>query len=333
VTDAFVVGRIGVDLTPEAPRISLADATGFVRAVGGFAGDIGIGLARLGVATALVSSVGDDGHGDHVRKALTVEGIDDAAVLTRPGSRTQVAFFEAWPPEHFPVTFYRPDPPPDTQLTMADAPVDALQVAPIAIFSGTLFAAEPSRSTTLELLRIRAAARERRAASWTILDLDWRPTLWANPGDYPGLIDAAADHSDVLIGSDAEFAAARLQPDQPLHPDGSRQQGPTMTVLKHGPQGVSLLSGGARRSLPGIAVDIVCGLGAGDALTAAFAAGLLGGLDPFVALERGNAAGAIVASRLMCSAAMPRVAEIDALLADQSTSNQPLSSHEREIRL
>jgi 5-dehydro-2-deoxygluconokinase len=308
VTDAFVIGRIGVDLTPEAPRSSLADATRFVRAVGGFAGNIGIGLARLGVSTAVVSSVGDDGHGDHVREALAADGIDVAALLTRNGSRTQVAFFEAWPPEHFPVTFYRPDPPPDTQLTMADVPLAELAGAPVAIFSGTLFAAEPARSTTLEMLKARSAARQRRSTSWTILDLDWRPTLWADPGAYPALIDEAARLSDVLIGSDAEFAAAGLRPGEAMNP------GPAMTVLKHGPDGVSLLAGGSRHSLPGIAVDVVCGLGAGDGLTAAFAAGLLARLDPLVALQRGNAAGAIVASRLMCSAAMPIPDEIDKLL-------------------
>jgi 5-dehydro-2-deoxygluconokinase len=325
VIDAFVIGRIGVDLTPEAPRSSLADATRFVRAVGGFAGNIGIGLARLGVSTAAISSVGDDGHGDHVRQALATEGIDVAALLTRLGSRTQVAFFEAWPPEHFPVTFYRPDPPPDTQLEMADVPLAALEIAPVAIFSGALLAAEPARSTTLEMLKARSAAGPRRGTSWTILDLDWRPTLWADPGAYPALIEEAARLSDVLVGSDAEFAAAGLQPGEAM------AEGPGMTVLKHGPEGVSLLADGARHSLPGIAVEVVCGLGAGDALTAAFAAGLLAGLDPLIALERGNAAGAIVASRLMCSAAMPVPDEIDEILASQA--NRADSNQVREISL
>ena len=88
-----------------------------------------------------------------------------------------------------------------------------------------------------------------------------------------------------------------------------------LIVLKHGADGVSLVTSLGKRSVPGIPVDVVCGLGAGDALTAAFAAGLLRGLDPAVAVERGNAAGAIVATRLMCSTAMPTPAEIDELLA------------------
>jgi 5-dehydro-2-deoxygluconokinase len=74
--------------------------------------------------------------------------------------------------------------------------------------------------------------------------------------------------------------------------------------------------------VPGIPVEVVCGIGAGDSLTAAFAAGLLRGVDPAVAVERGNAAGAIVATRLMCSTAMPTAAEIDELLGRIAVGQQ-----------
>jgi len=96
--------------------------------------------------------------------------------------------------------------------------------------------------------------------------------------------------------------------------------GSSVVVVKHGPAGASVLTDIGRRSVPGVPVDVVCGLGAGDALTAAFGAGVLRGLDPFAALERGNAAGAIVASRLMCSSAMPAPSEIDGLLAGPMTA-------------
>jgi 5-dehydro-2-deoxygluconokinase len=306
--EAIVIGRVGVDLTPATPRTTLAAADAFVRAVGGFAGNIGTGLARLGIGTAVISAVGDDGHGDHVRAFLAGEGIDVGPLRTRPGSRTQVAFFEVWPPEHFPVTFYRQAPAPETQLMAADFPAELLKAAPLVVVSGTLLAAEPARSTTFRLLEDRRASRGRRSSSTTILDLDWRPTLWAEPAAAPALMERAADLCDVLIGSDAEFAATGLHPEvgSPL---------PSVVVLKHGPGGVSLISADGRRSLPGLEVAVLCGIGAGDALTAAFAAGLLRGLDPASAVERGNAAGAIVASRLMCSTAMPTPDEIDHLLA------------------
>src|SRR3954454_3164427 len=311
--EAVVVGRVGVDLTPPTPRTPLGSAEGFVRAVGGFAGNIATGLARLGVRTAVVSAVGDDGHGDHVRSFLSAEGVDTQALATMTGSRTQVAFFEVWPPDRFPVTFYRPAPAAETRLTGVDMPAALLDAAPVVIVSATLLAHEPARSATLHVLEARRASADPAAMRTTILDLDWRPTLWDDPTVAPALVRQAACLADVVIGSDEEFGATGVPPDV-----GSPF--PSSIVLKHGPAGVSLVDGGRRHDMPGIPVDVVCGIGSGDALTAAFSAGILRGMDPAVAVERGNAAGALVATRLMCSTAMPTTAEIDSLLAGKGTT-------------
>jgi 5-dehydro-2-deoxygluconokinase len=307
--EAIVLGRVGVDFTPERPRTSLADARKFVRAVGGFAGNVGTGLARLGVATAIVSGVGDDAHGEHVRAFLADEGLDVGRLITRPGTRTQVAFFEAWPPGRFPVTFYRLAPAPETLLAAADLSAEDLDRAPLAIVSAALLASDPARTATLRALERRATLRRDRAASWTILDLDWRPALWTDPAEAPALVEQAARAADVLVGSDEEFAALGLDVRDVLG------LGPTLIALKHGSDGASAQTVEGRQIVRGIPVDVVCGLGSGDAFTAAFAAGLLRGLAPLTAIERGNAAGAIVATRLMCSSAMPVPAEIDGLLA------------------
>ena len=227
---------------------------------------------------------------------------------SRPGLRTQVAFFEAWPPEEFPVTFYRLPPSPETLLVEDEVARPALEDAQLMVVSGSLLASDPARSTVLAVLSRRAEARHSRPRAWTVLDLDWRPALWDEPDGYHGLIRQAAGTCDVLIGSDAEFAAARLRPEDAIG------LGPGLVVIKHGSEGVSLLTAEGRTTVAPIPVDVVCALGAGDALTAAFGAALLDGLDPFRALERGNAAGAIVATRLMCSTAMPTSDEIDAVL-------------------
>src|SRR3954468_4089820 len=140
----MVLGRVGVDLTPPSPRTSLGDATSFERAVGGYAGNVGTGLVRLGVPKAGVAAVGDDGHGAHVRSFLAREGIDVSHVAVRPGTRTQVAFFEAWPPDAFPVSFYRPAPAPDRLLDGASLPSDDLPRAPLVIVSAAMLAADPA---------------------------------------------------------------------------------------------------------------------------------------------------------------------------------------------
>jgi 5-dehydro-2-deoxygluconokinase len=309
VIEAVVLGRVGVDLTPGEPRTSLAAASSFVRAVGGFAGNVGTGIARLGVSTAVVSAVGEDGHGDHVRSFLAAEGIDVDGIVRRPGARTQVAFFEVWPPDRFPVTFYRLPPPPETLLTFEEIGHTPFSAAPLAVVSATMLAAEPARRAVLSALEARAASRSDDSGSTTtILDLDWRPTLWDDPAAAPGLVARALPYVDVVVGGDEEFASSGLDPAEAL------DRGPLIVALKHGPDGASILTRSGRRRLPGRPVDVLCGIGSGDAFLASFAAGLSRGLDPLTAATRGDAAGAIVASRLMCSTAMPRPAEIDGLL-------------------
>ena len=277
--EAVVVGRIGVDFTPTEIRTSLADATSFVRAVGGFAGNVATGLARLGIRTGVVSAIGPDGHGDFVRGFLEREGIDTAGLVLRSGTVTQLAFVEVWPPDRFPATFHRSVPAPETGLVSDDIPGGWLRHARLVIVSATLLATEPARSTVQEILELRRAAHESGARdAITILDLDWRPTLWPDPGEAPRLVARAAATAGIVIGSDEEYDAVHLRP--------------------------------AR-----FRVVVLCGRGAGDALAAAFGAGLIAGLDPEVAVTRGNAAGAIVATRLMSSTAMPTAAEISGLLA------------------
>jgi 5-dehydro-2-deoxygluconokinase len=181
--EAIVIGRVGVDLTPATParRWPRRVRAGGRRVCRQHRHRTG----RLGIRTAVVSAVGDDGHGDHVRSFLSGEGIDVGPIVTVPGSRTQVAFFEVWPPDRFPVTFYRPRPAAETRLTFDDVPAELLATAPLAIVSATLLAEEPARSMTLRILEERRVTREGRAVSTTILDLDWRPSLWVDPDERP----------------------------------------------------------------------------------------------------------------------------------------------------
>ena len=85
-------------------------------------------------------------------------------------------------------------------------------------------------------------------------------------------------------------------------------------VVKHGPDGVTVHQNGTATRIPPMPVTVVNGLGAGDAFLAAFSAALLDGVDPVVAARRGSAAGALVATRLACSDAMPTRPELEEFL-------------------
>jgi 5-dehydro-2-deoxygluconokinase len=302
--DAYVIGRLSADLYPLQINTPLEDVRTFERFVGGFAGNVATGLARLGVSVAIVSAVGDDGHGRFVRRFLADEGVDVSSLGTHPTLKTALAFCEAWPPDNFPLTFYREPTCPDWELRLEDVPMDALAEAPLVYVTGTGLVRDPSRSTMLGILERRVGR------SFTVFDLDWRASLWGDrQSEYRALAHIGARLADVVLGGDGEFQAAGLTPAAVLG------LGARVAVAKHGPDGVSVVSrDGGEERVPGLTVPVVNGLGAGDAFGAAFGAGLLAGLPLAEAVRRGNAAGAIVATRLSCSTAMPHAGEVDAVL-------------------
>lgn len=290
--DAVVLGRVGIDLYPNELETPLSEVRTFTRFVGGFAGNVATGLARLGVRTAIVSRVGADGHGDYVRSWLAGEGVDVRFLATDPYWQTPPTFCEVWPPDNFPLTFYRKPTAPDWQLSPEDFDAEEVAAAPLLYATGTALAQSPSRETTL------AALDSHRGT--TIFDLDWRPTLWDEPDAYPGLAAEASRHADVVIGNEEEVDAANVSVPR--------------LVLKRGGRGTTVFEDGEESDVPVHPVDVVNGLGAGDAFAAAVGQALLNGASLVEAVRRGSVAGAIVASRLACSEAMPYADELEAAL-------------------
>ncbi len=289
--DAVVMGRVGIDLYPNQIETPLSQVRTYTRFVGGFAGNAGAGLARLGVRTAIVSRVGDDGHGEFVRNWLAGEGVDVRFLRTDPYWLTPPTFCEVWPPDRFPLTFYRRPTAPDWQLSLDDFDLDEVADARLLFATGTGLAQSPSRETTLTALRAHRGT--------TIFDLDWRPSLWDEPDEYPALAAEAVEAADIVIGNEDEAAAAQV--------DNART-----LVLKRGERGATVFEGGDEVDVPGFPVEVVNGLGAGDAFAAALGHGLLHELPLVEAVRRGTVAGALVAAQLACSEAMPRLEDLEA---------------------
>lgn len=291
--EGVVLGRVGVDLYPEQLSTPLAEVETFRKFVGGFAGNVSTGLARLGVRTAIVSRVGADAHGDYVRDWLAAEGIDVRFLATDPYWQTPPTFCEVWPPDRFPITFYRKPTAPDWQLQPGDFDPEEVAAVPLLYATGTALAQSPSRETTIAALEAHRGT--------TIFDLDWRPALWEHPETFPVVAARAVEAADIVIGNEEEVEAARVAAVPVL-------------VLKRGERGATVFDHNEETDVAGFPVEVVNGLGAGDAFAAAFGHALLRGAPILEAVRRGTVAGAIVASRLGCSDAMPREDELEAAL-------------------
>ncbi len=315
--EVLTVGRVGVDLYPQQPG-PLADVQTFAKFLGGTATNVAVGAARLGRRAAVLTKVGPDGFGSYVRSALAGFGVDPSFVGTSDGLLTPVVFCELDPPEDPPLLFYRSPIAPDLTLTDDDVPWDVVADVPLLWVTGTGVSVEPARTTQLQML----ARRGRPAAGtgrFTVLDLDWRPMFWPSPDLARTEYARMLEHVNVVVGNRAEAQVAVGTAEPELAARRLLAAGVELAMIKQGGEGVLVATAEGMGTVPPHRVEVVCGLGAGDAFGAALVHGLLAGWDPVTTAVHANAAGAIVASRLACADAMPTLAELRSFVAAPAT--------------
>lgn len=310
--ELLTVGRVSVDLYPQQTG-PMRQVTTLQKSIGGTATNVAVATARLGHRTALVTKVGDDAFGDDIVHALTERfGVDTRFVSTHHDLPTPLAFAELDPVEEPTIIFYRYPEAPDFQLTdhdLAHAPVEEV---PIFWVPASRFAVEPSRSAVANALK----RRNRRAH--TVFDLDWRPQFWNSEDAGSVAIGPMIDYFDIVIGNRHECRVAVGSDDPEIAAQRLLDRGVKAAVVKLGGDGVLVaLADGTREQVPPFPVEVVCGLGAGDAFGGAFCHGLLSGWPIPQCVRYGNAAGAIVAGRLLCADDMPYVHEVDEFLTER----------------
>jgi 5-dehydro-2-deoxygluconokinase len=313
VPDVLTIGRVSVDLYTEQTGAPLREATTFRKSIGGTSTNVAVAAARLGLHAATVTKVGDDALGDYVRHALAhTFGVDVRWVGVDPVLQTPLAFAVLDPASDPSVFFYREPRAPDQDLTVDDLDLDVVREVPVLWIAGSCVAWEPSRSTIHTVL----TARGRR--THTVLDLDWRPMFWPSAADASVQMAPLLDQVTIVIGNRAECEVAVGTTDPDEAADRLLAHGLDAAFVKLGPDGVLVaLPDGTRERIAPFEIDLVCGLGSGDAFGGALCHALVSGLDLIEGARRGNAAGAIVAGRMMCADDMPAPHDIDALLHSQ----------------
>ncbi len=308
--EVLTMGRIGVDLYPQQVGVGLDEVETFGKYLGGSATNVAVAAARYQRRTAVISRTGQDPFGTFIHTALRGYGVDDRYVTAVKGLPTPVTFCEIFPPDDFPLYFYRWPKAPDLEIHREELDTDAIREAGVFWVTVTGLSQEPSRTATL------AALEARQHRDITVLDLDYRPMFWPSREEARRWVQQALPHVTVAVGNldECDTAVGEREPlaaAQALHDFGV-----SLAVVKQGPKGVLAHDRTVAVEVPPVPVNVLNGLGAGDAFGGALCHGLLAGWDIERVMRFANAAGAIVASRLACSDAMPTAAEVTELLAE-----------------
>ncbi|MEO6825915.1 MAG: 5-dehydro-2-deoxygluconokinase [Microbacteriaceae bacterium] len=306
--DLITIGRVGVDLYPLQDGVGLEDVQTFGKYLGGSATNVAIAAARHGLHAAVITRTGPDPFGRFVHRELRRLGVDDRFVGTVDQLNTPVTFCEMFPPDNFPLYFYRDPIAPDLMIDSAELDLDAIGAARIYWSTVTGLSREPSRSAH----HTAWAARGRKPL--TILDLDYRPMFWASPQEAMREVRLALDQVTVAVGNLQECAIAVGETDPQRAADALLDRGVELAVVKQGPLGVLAKTRQETVQIPPYPVQVVNGLGAGDGFGGALCHGLLEGWPLSRTISFANIAGAIVATRRECSTAMPSTAEVEEIL-------------------
>ncbi|WP_280527386.1 5-dehydro-2-deoxygluconokinase [Ruania zhangjianzhongii] len=307
--DVVTMGRAGVDLYPLQIGVGLDEVTSFGKFLGGSPTNVAVAATRMGTPAAVLTGVGDDPFGRYVRAEMRRLGVRDDYVITVEDLPTPVTFCEIFPPDHFPLYFYRQPSAPDLQLRAEELPLDLITGAALFWVSGTGLCMEPSRTAH------HAALARRAKSGHTVLDLDYRPMFWPDPTQATAQLQQALAHATVAVGNREECEIAVGESDPERAADALLAAGVELAIVKQGPAGTLAKTATERVVVPPAPIEVVNGLGAGDAFAGALCHGLLTGWPLQRLIESANVAGAIVASRLECSTAMPTAAEIADVLA------------------
>lgn len=316
--DIICMGRVAVDLYSEQIGSSIEDSQTFRKYLGGCAGNIAVGTARLGLKSAMFSRVGADAMGNFLITTLEQENIDISLVKRTPHHLTGLVILGIDPPDRFPLIFYREN-CADMQLTSEDVDKTFFAKAKALLITGTGLSTESMRVTSHHAIDTANAIGTK-----VIFDLDYRPVLWGvtDKGDGESRYRFSSQVSDhyqkalkkcnLIVGTEEEMliASGQLTVDAAIKHIRSLTSAPI--VLKRGAKGCCIYFDELSAPLVSkpFPVKILNVLGAGDA----FMSGLLRGLlrnetwDSSAALA--NASGAIVVTRHGCAPAMPYLEEV-----------------------
>lgn len=308
--DAIIVGRAGMDIYPAPHGTKTADADTFTSDLGGSAGNIAVALARHDRDVGLAAPVSDDPVGRFVGNKLRHYGVEHLTPTpVTGGERTSLALAESRSSD-CEVVIYR-NQAADFALTSTNFDFAHVGRARCLVATGTALAVDPSRSTTLTLLR---------NSPCSMIDLDYRPYSWTSDDDARQVYFDAIDACDVIVGNDEEFGllAGSMEAGKDLAAKMAQDRPGRLVIYKMGGDGSVTFDGARTFTTPIYPVDMLKPFGAGDAFMGGLLAALMSGETVEAAVDFGSAAAAMVVSTRGCASAMPTTEQVHRFIGDNA---------------
>jgi len=323
--DVICLGRLGVDLYAQQVGARLEDVSSFAKYLGGSSANIAFGTARLGLKSAMLTRVGDDHMGRFLIESLAGEGCDVSGIKVDPELLTAMVLLGIKDRETFPLVFYREN-CADMALTSDDIDEAQIAASKALLITGTHFSTDQVFKASSQALDYAEKHNVRR-----VLDIDYRPVLWGLASKADGATRFVADQKvsqhvqrilprfDLIVGTEEEFLIAGGDTDLLIALRTVRELTAATLVVKLGPQGCTVIHGAIPARLedgaiyPGVRVEVLNVLGAGDAFMSGFLKGWLNDQSDERCCQLANACGGLVVSRHACAPAMPTLVELDYL--------------------
>ena len=315
-----------MDIYPLQIGVGLEDVKTFGKYLGGTTANVAVAAARLGRHAAIITGVGDDPFGRYVRRELRDLGVDDRFVVTSTDVRHPGHLLRDLPAGRLPAVLLPRPTAPDLQVRPDDLDLDAVRATALMWLSVSGLSEEPSRAAHHAVLE----ARPRKP--FTVLDLDYRPMFWATPRPPASRCRGCCRRSPWPWATARSVRWPIGESDPERAADALLAAGVELAVVKQGPGACWPRRAGRAGGVPPLLITPLNGLGAGDAFGGSLCHGLLSGWPLEKVLPYANAAGAIVASRLECSTAMPTQAEIETLLAGGDPNADLDAAHAVHVR-
>ena len=323
MVDIICLGEVLIDMFCTEVGVPLQKAPAFLPVPGGAPANVAIGLAKLGVDSALISKVGDDPFGRLLRSVLLQGQVDISQLKVDEDSRTTLAFISIRKDGERDFCFYR-NPGADMMLSAEEISEEFIKSARIFHYGSISMICNPSYRATLKALEY--------AKKYGLLisyDPNLRLSLWKNEEQARQRIIEGLNNSDLAKLNDEELEFITGISDLREGTDTILKYGVKVVFVTQGDKGSFFNNRKDCGFVESYKVHIVDTTGCGDGFTSGMLAKLLErikqGKESFAPdyeemkdiLTFANTAGALTATKRGVIPSLPTQKEIQGLLMKQ----------------